>query len=231
MLQHRIVAGDAEGLGVSWHTANTAIIVEGKGAVIDHPTRLDGVAFLGVLATGLSAKVVFPCQMFQEAPAHGGDFALRQAATVRNPVHDTSRLRKPPMPPKALARKQIDRGSASERFVQTLPVSCTLAPSRTSGPKSWSLQYLDPSPQGKTYDKWRNAPGNFGSDGAYHPLGSERRLLMEALTDIERLVAIEAIKQLKSRRDRALDLKEFDVYESYTPPTFAAALQVRSHRH
>ena len=46
--QHLTVARVAEGLGVSWNTANDAVLAEGKRALINDPTRLDGVRVLGV---------------------------------------------------------------------------------------------------------------------------------------------------------------------------------------
>ena len=46
--QHLTVARVAEGLAVSWHTANDAILAEGQRILIDDPTRLDGVEVLGV---------------------------------------------------------------------------------------------------------------------------------------------------------------------------------------
>ncbi len=38
----------AAGLGVSWHTANTAIIAEGKRRLIDDPTSFNAVTTIGV---------------------------------------------------------------------------------------------------------------------------------------------------------------------------------------
>ena len=46
--QHLTVARVAEGLGVSWHTANSAVLTEGRRALIDDPGRLDGVTVIGV---------------------------------------------------------------------------------------------------------------------------------------------------------------------------------------
>ena len=46
--QHLTVARVAEGLGVSWNTANDAVLAEGKRVLIDDVTRFDGVAVLGV---------------------------------------------------------------------------------------------------------------------------------------------------------------------------------------
>jgi transposase len=46
--QHLTVARVAEGLGVSWNTANTAVLAEGKRALIDSPERLAGVRVIGV---------------------------------------------------------------------------------------------------------------------------------------------------------------------------------------
>jgi transposase len=46
--QHLTVARVAEGLGVSWNTANDAVLTEGKRALIDHPGRFEGVQVLGV---------------------------------------------------------------------------------------------------------------------------------------------------------------------------------------
>jgi len=37
------MARAAEDLGVSWHTANTAVLAEGKRLLIDDPHRFDGV--------------------------------------------------------------------------------------------------------------------------------------------------------------------------------------------
>jgi hypothetical protein len=41
---------------------------------------------------------------------------------------------------------------------------------------------------------------------------------MDQMTDLERLVAIEDIKQLKARRDRAVDLKQWDELEAMHAP-------------
>lgn len=46
--QHLTVARVAEGLGVSWNTANDAVLAEGKRVLIDDPHRFDGVKILGV---------------------------------------------------------------------------------------------------------------------------------------------------------------------------------------
>ena len=46
--QHLTVARVAEGLGVSWNTANDAVLAEGKRVLIDDVGRFDGVALLGV---------------------------------------------------------------------------------------------------------------------------------------------------------------------------------------
>ncbi|MET3932814.1 hypothetical protein ABIE00_000860 [Arthrobacter sp. OAP107] len=46
--QHLTVARVAEGLGVSWHTANSAILAEGKRVLIEDPAWFNGVAVIGV---------------------------------------------------------------------------------------------------------------------------------------------------------------------------------------
>ncbi len=46
--QHLTVARVAEGLGVSWNTANTAVLAEGRRALINDPHRFDGVEVIGV---------------------------------------------------------------------------------------------------------------------------------------------------------------------------------------
>ncbi|WP_458042254.1 MULTISPECIES: ISL3 family transposase [Bacteria] len=48
VIDHLTVSRAAAGLGVSWHTANTAIIAEGKRRLIDDPHRFDGVTTIGV---------------------------------------------------------------------------------------------------------------------------------------------------------------------------------------
>ena len=48
VVQHLTVARIAEGLGVSWDTANNAVLSEGKRVLIDDPHRFDGVLVLGV---------------------------------------------------------------------------------------------------------------------------------------------------------------------------------------
>ena len=48
VVQHLTVARVADGLGVSWNTANNAVLAEGQRALIDDPTRFDGVAVIGV---------------------------------------------------------------------------------------------------------------------------------------------------------------------------------------
>ncbi|AXH96814.1 ISL3 family transposase [Ornithinimicrobium avium] len=46
--QHLSMARVAEGLAVSWNTANDAVLAEGRRVLIDDPTRLEGVRVLGV---------------------------------------------------------------------------------------------------------------------------------------------------------------------------------------
>ncbi len=46
--QHLTVARVAEGLAVSWNTANDAVLAEGKRVLIDDPGRFDGVSVVGV---------------------------------------------------------------------------------------------------------------------------------------------------------------------------------------
>ena len=48
VVQHLTVARVAEGLGVSWNTANDAVLAEGKRVLIDDPARFDAVAVIGV---------------------------------------------------------------------------------------------------------------------------------------------------------------------------------------
>ncbi len=48
MVQHLTVARVADGLGVSWNTANDAVLAEGRRVLIDGPGRFDGVAVVGV---------------------------------------------------------------------------------------------------------------------------------------------------------------------------------------
>ncbi|WP_066517366.1 ISL3 family transposase [Curtobacterium ammoniigenes] len=45
---HRTISRVAAGLGVSWHTANSAVLTEGRRTLIDQPGRLDGVTTIGV---------------------------------------------------------------------------------------------------------------------------------------------------------------------------------------
>ncbi|GLY19565.1 ISL3 family transposase [Kineosporia sp. NBRC 101677] len=48
VVQHLSVARVAEGLGVAWNTANTAVLAEGKRVLIEDPHRFDGVQVIGV---------------------------------------------------------------------------------------------------------------------------------------------------------------------------------------
>lgn len=48
VVDHLTVTRVAAGLGASWHTANTAILAEGKRRLIDDPSRFDGVTTIGV---------------------------------------------------------------------------------------------------------------------------------------------------------------------------------------
>ena len=48
VVQHLTVARVADGLAVSWNTANNAVLAEGQRALIDDPHRFDGVAVIGV---------------------------------------------------------------------------------------------------------------------------------------------------------------------------------------
>ena len=46
--QHLTVARVAEGLGVSWNTANSSVLAEGRRVLIADPGRFDGVKVIGV---------------------------------------------------------------------------------------------------------------------------------------------------------------------------------------
>jgi transposase len=48
VVQHLTIARIAEGLGVSWNTANDAVLAEGKRVLIDVGDRFDGVTAIGV---------------------------------------------------------------------------------------------------------------------------------------------------------------------------------------
>ena len=48
VIDHLSVSRVAAGLGVSWHTANTAILAEGRRVLIADPARFDGVTTIGV---------------------------------------------------------------------------------------------------------------------------------------------------------------------------------------
>ena len=48
MVQRLTVARVAEGLGVSWDTANNAVLAAGTRVLIDDPARFDGVKVIGV---------------------------------------------------------------------------------------------------------------------------------------------------------------------------------------
>jgi transposase len=48
VVEHLTVARVAEGLGVSWNTANAAVLAEGRRVLIDDPARFDGVCAIGV---------------------------------------------------------------------------------------------------------------------------------------------------------------------------------------
>ena len=48
VVQHLTIARIAEGLDVSWNTANTAVLAEGKRGLINDPARFDGVTTIGV---------------------------------------------------------------------------------------------------------------------------------------------------------------------------------------
>ena len=48
VVQHLTVARVAEGLAVSWNTANDAVLAEGQRVLINDPHRFDGVTTIGV---------------------------------------------------------------------------------------------------------------------------------------------------------------------------------------
>ena len=48
VVQHLTIARIAEGLAVSWNTANDAVLAEGKRVLIEDPTRFEGVSAIGV---------------------------------------------------------------------------------------------------------------------------------------------------------------------------------------
>ena len=48
VVQYLTIARVADGIGVSWNTANNAVLAEGQRALIDNPARFDGVAVIGI---------------------------------------------------------------------------------------------------------------------------------------------------------------------------------------
>ena len=48
VVDHLSISRVAAGLGVSWHTANTAVLAQGRRVLIDDPARFDGVRVIGV---------------------------------------------------------------------------------------------------------------------------------------------------------------------------------------
>lgn len=48
VIDHLTVSRVAAALGVSWHTANTAVLAEGNRRLIDDPVRFKGVSAIGV---------------------------------------------------------------------------------------------------------------------------------------------------------------------------------------
>ena len=48
VVDHLTVSRVAAGLGVSWHTANAAVLAEGKRRLIDDPARFDGIRVIGI---------------------------------------------------------------------------------------------------------------------------------------------------------------------------------------
>lgn len=48
VVEHLTVARVAAGLGVSWHTANDAVLAEGRRVLIEDPSRFDAVTTIGV---------------------------------------------------------------------------------------------------------------------------------------------------------------------------------------
>jgi hypothetical protein len=54
--KHLTVAREAEGLAVSWNTANDAVLAEGKRVLIDDPHRFDAVRVIGVDGEWLSRR-------------------------------------------------------------------------------------------------------------------------------------------------------------------------------
>ena len=48
VVHHLTVACVAQALGVSWNTANTAVLGEGQRLLINDPTRFNGVRVIGV---------------------------------------------------------------------------------------------------------------------------------------------------------------------------------------
>ena len=48
VVHHVTVARISQALGVSWNTANTAVLAEGERSLINDPTRYEGVRVIGV---------------------------------------------------------------------------------------------------------------------------------------------------------------------------------------
>ncbi|EPR77012.1 Transposase [Leifsonia rubra CMS 76R] len=50
-MDHLSISRVAAGLRVSWNTANTAVLAEGRRVLIDDPARFHGVRVLGLMNT------------------------------------------------------------------------------------------------------------------------------------------------------------------------------------
>ncbi|AGZ53631.1 helix-turn-helix domain of transposase ISL3 family protein [Mycobacterium kansasii 662] len=89
--QHLTIARVAEGLAVSWNTANDAVLAEGKRRLIDDPGRFDGVKVIGVdehvwRHTRRGDKyvtVIIDLTGIREAPARRGCWTWSRAAQNR----------------------------------------------------------------------------------------------------------------------------------------------------
>jgi transposase len=76
--QHLTVARVAEGLGVSWTTANDAVLAEGRRVLIEDPHRFDGVRVIGVEVVAMDGFAGFKTATSEELP---------DAVAVMDPFH------------------------------------------------------------------------------------------------------------------------------------------------
>jgi hypothetical protein len=172
VVQHLTVARVADGLGVSWNTANDAVLAEGRRVLIDGPGRFDGVAVVGV-------------DEHAWRHTHRGDKYVTVIIDLTAVRAGTSRRGRDHGP--------VPRGALGRRRTGRVPTTRTTGPTRAPRPQGRPALQRPPDPAHRSRPAHRQA----GCSTAGLPVGQPRGHLRGPTRRSTRIVGT-AIRRLVS---------------------------------